>query len=431
MINKRGTDAISIAYIVIATIVLLSFAWYTFLVKTNSAEVQLEGYRVAEQVYLRESQIKFYVNEMVQESARGLDLKDPGVKMEFLENLDRELDEYRVGQNYIIPELKEIEWQLDERKVKLDEEGIGIRLKFKVENSFLVDEFEDIKVTYVFEKEYFSGFNRDVESVAFEEAEVELEESGENEGDEESDGSVIGGSVLEDEKVDLSGENFFLKDGSSGQEELFLGDYDTGVYFYEEDIFARSYEGVDVDVGGYEDDGEIELEKYAGLRLPLGERSLVEDFEGERYSEVVDAEVYGGYVEIPVKDGEIEYGVDVIEEVKSNYDSSLGKKGGYSCGPQALRHAFEKLGKEVSLYELQEDRGDGGGLVRGFLSLFSKEARQITWPDEMKKSVRNNGFESERDKIGIKLKFKIEEAVTIKEREDVKVEYIFEKEYFG
>jgi hypothetical protein len=75
------------------------------------------------------------------------------------------------------------------------------------------------------------------------------------------------------------------------------------------------------------------------------------------------------------------------------YSKTTSLQGSLPCGAIALQDAFQQLGKQVDLVDLIKERS--GGLIRGFLSLFSKEASLITWPVEIKQIAKDNGYEVE------------------------------------
>ena len=66
-----------------------------------------------------------------------------------------------------------------------------------------------------------------------------------------------------------------------------------------------------------------------------------------------------------------------------------------SCGPEALEKAFARYGVELNVknisHKIQTDPSCGN-LLRDFLSVFHNEARQITFPAEMKKILKKKGF---------------------------------------
>jgi hypothetical protein len=66
-----------------------------------------------------------------------------------------------------------------------------------------------------------------------------------------------------------------------------------------------------------------------------------------------------------------------------------------SCGPEALKKAFARHGVELNIknisHKIQTDPSCSN-LLRDLLSVFHSEARQITFPAEMKKILKKKGF---------------------------------------
>ena len=81
------------------------------------------------------------------------------------------------------------------------------------------------------------------------------------------------------------------------------------------------------------------------------------------------------------------------EKIDDNYDD-LGASEYLPCGTDALWKAINILNGPVSLNEINEKRT--GGIRRGFLSIFSKEAKLITWPSEIKKIPKEYGLKVEK-----------------------------------
>lgn len=66
-----------------------------------------------------------------------------------------------------------------------------------------------------------------------------------------------------------------------------------------------------------------------------------------------------------------------------------------SCGPEALQKAFLNFGISIELESLSytmQSSPSCSNLLRDALSAFNKEARQITFPAEIKKILKKNGF---------------------------------------
>ena len=66
-----------------------------------------------------------------------------------------------------------------------------------------------------------------------------------------------------------------------------------------------------------------------------------------------------------------------------------------SCGPEAMQKAFSNFGIFIELESLSHTLQSSptcSNLLRGVLSAFNKQARQITFPAEIKKILKKNGF---------------------------------------
>ena len=72
----------------------------------------------------------------------------------------------------------------------------------------------------------------------------------------------------------------------------------------------------------------------------------------------------------------------------------------YACGPAALEKAFlEYYGREGIAYCARRDLlskqiQDSGMIGKEILSIFNKDAIQITWPHEIKMMIKKHGFKA-------------------------------------
>ena len=89
---------------------------------------------------------------------------------------------------------------------------------------------------------------------------------------------------------------------------------------------------------------------------------------------------------------------DHYSELRKNHKDPLHV---YSCGPNALQKAFQRLGISISLkslsHTIQKDF-KFNTLVRDFLAVFENRARKITFPEEMLYILKENGFKVSRVK---------------------------------
>ncbi len=82
----------------------------------------------------------------------------------------------------------------------------------------------------------------------------------------------------------------------------------------------------------------------------------------------------------------------ILKEELKKYQCDMAN-GAYACGPFTLKLTLKKFDIDASSEELNAFRNNGGGFLRDILSLFSEEARQITWPKEMKTALEHYGLE--------------------------------------
>jgi len=78
--------------------------------------------------------------------------------------------------------------------------------------------------------------------------------------------------------------------------------------------------------------------------------------------------------------------------VKDGRKVNLDPRHIYSCGPEALKEAFDRLGIDVSQKDLSHEIQKNGTCLREFLAIFDTRARQITFPYEMRSALKDHGY---------------------------------------
>ena len=78
--------------------------------------------------------------------------------------------------------------------------------------------------------------------------------------------------------------------------------------------------------------------------------------------------------------------------VKDARKENLDPRHLYSCGPEALKEAFDRLGIDVSQTDLSREIQENGTCLRDFLAVFDIRARQITFPHEMRTALGKYGY---------------------------------------
>lgn len=96
----------------------------------------------------KESKIDFYIQQMLQNSAKS------GSKQEFINNMRQELQFYQYDNYYIIPELQQVEQQLLEENIVFNEKNISLSVTLEIheyakkEDYTMLDVSRSVKKTY-------------------------------------------------------------------------------------------------------------------------------------------------------------------------------------------------------------------------------------------------------------------------------------------
>ena len=151
--NKKAGNPIAIALIVVATLVLMIFALFTFLTKDTTKQIRFESSSVIDAVYIEESTINFYIQQIVTKAAAETPINDY-TKTLFLENVKKHFDAQSLGA--IIPETQYINLQLDPSNVQIHDDKISLTLRLKVEKNKL----EQGEASNLFNKEALETFTQ-------------------------------------------------------------------------------------------------------------------------------------------------------------------------------------------------------------------------------------------------------------------------------
>lgn len=151
--NRKGGMPIAAAFFAVLTVVLLVFAWFTFLTRSADLEVNIQSSEIMSRVYAREALINFYVQKSV-EKAAGESGEDKSI---FLSAFEKDLKDKRIEQ--ILPEMNDVYIQLGEQRVRIDGKNIYLKLKLKIDEGAFVEEHEIVHVEYVYEKEFYAELN--------------------------------------------------------------------------------------------------------------------------------------------------------------------------------------------------------------------------------------------------------------------------------
>ena len=156
--NKKGATPLAIALLgIVATVFLMGSAWYAFYTADNTFRVKIYNYRLTEKLYSEEGKIDFYLNDMVgraaKEAGQGKDAKS-----KFIEAMKEEILYYRAGEIYIVPELSQVEEQLDESRVAIEGNYIVLPLELEIRAEMLSDGRTAVSARYSYQREFRAPF---------------------------------------------------------------------------------------------------------------------------------------------------------------------------------------------------------------------------------------------------------------------------------
>jgi len=136
--NKRGGVSISIVLLVIFTLVLVISSLTYFTTRSSGITKNLGNSFILERVNINVEEINFNIQNIVDRSFENSNSKE-----EFIDNFKLELEKYVIDGKFIIPELSQLESQLNSDSVVFSDKGVEVSFEIKVQdkvgNEFLVD----------------------------------------------------------------------------------------------------------------------------------------------------------------------------------------------------------------------------------------------------------------------------------------------------
>lgn len=149
--NKKSME-ISIVVLVLATLVLTIVSLFAFNIRGDKLveRVNLD----LDNVYAIEELVNFYVNKMIENS-----IEDNMNEEKFIENLKREFDKYKQGNDFVLEELRQIEPQISKDNIKIEKinginKNVSITLEISISDSIFYDNKEIVFITYVYTKTF-------------------------------------------------------------------------------------------------------------------------------------------------------------------------------------------------------------------------------------------------------------------------------------
>jgi hypothetical protein len=122
--SKRSME-ISIILLVIATLIIASYSLFTFYGGRNRVNEKAQITGILEDLYSRESQINFYLTDIVEK----IEIKDKrNPEKEFLDGFEKGIYEYNGQSGYAFSEFAQIKSQLKTGNLEISDNKIKIKL---------------------------------------------------------------------------------------------------------------------------------------------------------------------------------------------------------------------------------------------------------------------------------------------------------------
>lgn len=151
--NRRGMS-ISIVLLVLATLVLTSFALFTFYLREKSIQEEIYTTRFLEEVYVKEEKINFYVQNIFDNSVRDFNRDEDVSKL--INNFKQELGKYKINNKFVIAELEQVEGQINEEHIKVKNNKVtaGFQITIKSNVTDEKKEKEIFSAVYTYNKKF-------------------------------------------------------------------------------------------------------------------------------------------------------------------------------------------------------------------------------------------------------------------------------------
>lgn len=143
---KKQGMSIAITILVIATLVISTLALFTFIIRQDSIKEQIYITGFLENIYSKEEQINFYINDMVDNAVSA-----SGKNVElFMQEFKKQLDNYKNKEGkFFVEELSQLESQIREENIEINEDKLLIEFEVTIQ-----EEEEIFSASYTYEKKF-------------------------------------------------------------------------------------------------------------------------------------------------------------------------------------------------------------------------------------------------------------------------------------
>jgi len=146
MINKKAN--ITIPILVLMTLVLAGATLLVFNINKGKIETNIGDYSLLNSVYLKESQLDFYINEALDETIKNFDINEG--KDKFIEKFKAELEKYKSDGNYVVNELEKVNEQAEGIVLDASNKKIILNLDIRIDEK----PSQNMNIAYAYTKTF-------------------------------------------------------------------------------------------------------------------------------------------------------------------------------------------------------------------------------------------------------------------------------------
>jgi hypothetical protein len=149
MIIKNKKANITILILVLMTLVLAGATLLVFNINQGKIETKIENYAFLNSVYLKENQMDFYINNILDDVIKNFEVNEG--KDKFVEKFKIELEKYKqTDGSYSIKELEEVNKQVDDIIFDDINKRIILNLDIKLDE----EPNQNMKIAYAYKKTF-------------------------------------------------------------------------------------------------------------------------------------------------------------------------------------------------------------------------------------------------------------------------------------
>jgi len=147
MKNKKANTAIIL--LVLMALVLAGATLFIFNINQGKVETKIQDYSFLNSVYLKENQMDFYINNILEDVIKNFDVNEG--KDKFIEKFKIELEKYKqTDGSYLVKELEKVNEQVEEIIFDRLNKKIALNLDIRLDEKLN----QDIEIAYAYKKTF-------------------------------------------------------------------------------------------------------------------------------------------------------------------------------------------------------------------------------------------------------------------------------------